>query len=284
VTVGPQEFFSPIAFDFLWEAMQIGELPYPLQVRSHGATEDERRMLGQRTHTELQARGIRDHHGRLEPHVEDWLTLLARPTLSVDALHIPDFQQPPIAVLAASDGRNGVVAIQDKDGIWVRPVLADGLVSTVVDVLPAGRRGTEASITLPLDEALRTAPIRVPVAAAGVSEVDSEAGKAKRRDRPQPKVRTSLSDRVTDPREAYGKLAGQPRLRGGQLAANSRNNLGGKQRSRVLAWFDTATGRYLSLSRAGTDGREWVTISPADPKTLRTRLGEMVSGVADGGR
>jgi hypothetical protein len=68
------------------------------------------------------------------------------------------------------------------------------------------------------------------------------------------------------------------------LAANSRNNLGGKQRSRVLAWFDTATGRYLSLSRAGTDGREWVTISPADPKTLRTRLGEMVSSVADSGR
>jgi hypothetical protein len=284
VNVAPQEFFSPIAFDFLWEGMQIGELPYPLQVRSHGATEDERRMLGRRTDAELQARGIRDRHGRLEPHVEDWLALLARSALSVDALHIPDFQQPPIAVLAASDGRNGVVAIQDKDGIWVRPALADGLVSTVVGVLPAGRRGTEASITLPLDEALRTVPIRVPVAAAGVSEVDSEAGNAKRRQRPQPKVRTSLNDRVTDPREAYGKLAGQPRLRGGQLAANSRNNLGGKQRSRVLAWFDTATGRYLSLSRAGTDGREWVTISPADQKTLRTRLGEMASSVADGGR
>jgi hypothetical protein len=267
-----------MAFDFLWEAMQIGELPYPLQVRSHGATEDERRMLRQRAHGELQARGIRDRQGRLEPHVEDWLSLLARPALSVDALHIPDFQQPPIAILAASDARNGVVAVQDSDGIWIRPVLADSLVSTVVDLLPAGRRGNEASITLPLDEALHTAPIRVPVAAAGVSELDSDAAKAKR----QPKARSSLSDRATDPREAYGKLSGQPRLRGGQLAANSRNNLGGKQRSRVLAWFDTASGRYLSLSRAGTDGREWVTISPADPKTLRTRLGEMVSSVADG--
>jgi hypothetical protein len=269
-----------MAFDFLWEAMQIGELPYPLKVRSHGATEDERRMLRQRAHAELQARGIRDRQGRLEPHVEDWLSLLARPALSVDALHIPDFQQPPIAILAASDDRAGVVAIQDANGIWLRPVLADSVVSTVVDLLPAGRRGNEASITLPLDEALHTAPVRVPVAAAGVSEIDSDAAKAKR----QPKARSSLSDRATDPREAYGKLSGQPRLRGGQLAANSRNNLGGKQRSRVLAWFDTATGRYLSLSRAGTDGREWVTISPADPKTLRTRLGEMVSSVADGGR
>jgi hypothetical protein len=278
--VGPQEFFSPMAFDFLWEAMRIGELPYPLQVRSHGATEEERRMLRQRAHAELQARGIRDRQGRLEPHVEDWLSLLARPMLSVDALHIPDFQKPPIAVLAGADGSNGVVAIQDSSGIWIRPVLADALVSTVVDLLPPGRRGSEASITLPLDEALHTAPIRVPVAAAGVSEIDTDAAKAKR----QPKVRSSLSDRAVDPREAYGKLSGQPRLRGGQLAANSRNNVGGKQRSRVLAWFDTASGRYLSLSRAGTDGREWVTISPADPKTLRTRLGEMVSSVSDGVR
>jgi hypothetical protein len=282
--VRSQEFFSPIAFDFLWEAMEIGELPYPLQVRSHGATEEERRMLRQRAHVELQARGIRDGHGRLEPHVEEWLALLARPALSVDALHIPDFQQPPIAILAAAGAGKGVVAIQDKNGIWLRPALADALVSTVVELLPAGRRGSEASITLPLDEALHTAPIRVPVAAAGMSEPGPEAGKAKRRERAQPKARTSLSDRVTDPREAYGKLSGQPRLRGGQLAVNSRNNLGGKQRSRVLAWFDTATGRYLSLSRAGTDDREWVTISSADPQTLRSRLAEMVSSVTDGGR
>jgi hypothetical protein len=270
-----------MAFDFLWEAMQIGELPYPLKVPSHGVSEEERRMLRQRTHADLQARGIRNRHGRLEPDVENWLMLLARPTLSLDALHIPDFQRPPVAVLAATDGREGVVAIQDSAGIWIRPAVADGLVSTVVDVLPPGRRGSESSITLPLDEALRTAPIRVPVAAAGIAGADAEDGKSKRRERPQPKVRTALSDGVADPREAYAKLSGQPRLRGGQLAANSRNHLGGKQRSRVLAWFDTASGRYLSLSRAGTDGREWVTISAADPKTLRTRLDEMVTTVSE---
>jgi EspG family len=277
--VGTQEFFTPVAFDFLWEAMGIGELPYPLQVRSHGATEDERVSLRHRVNAELKARGIRDNHGRLEPHIEEWITLLARATLSLDAQHIPDFRQPPIAVLAGTDGRTGVVAIQDVSGIWLRPVPADGLVSAVVDLLPAGRRGTEASITLPLDEALHTAPIRVPVA-VGAQQTDAPAdGKARRRERAE---RPSLSERITaDPREAYGKLAGQPRLRGGQLAANSRDGLGGRQRSRVLAWFDTASGRYLSLSRAGTDGREWVTISPADSKTLRMRLGEMVATVAD---
>ena len=277
--MGTQEFFTPLAFDFLWESMGIGELPYPLQVRSHGATEDERVSLRHRVQAELKARGIRDRQGRLEPQVEEWLILLARATLSIDAQHIPDFRQPPIAVLAGTDGRAGVVAIQDVNGIWLRSAPADGLVSAIIDVLPAGRRGSEASITLPLDEALHTAPIRVPVS-AGSQQADAPAdGKARRRERTE---RPSLSERITaDPREAYGKLAGQPRLRGGQLAANSRNGLGGKQRSRVLAWFDTATGRYLSLARAGTDGREWVTISPAEPKTLRIRLGEMVATVAE---
>ncbi|NKQ58345.1 ESX secretion-associated protein EspG [Amycolatopsis sp. K13G38] len=266
---GGQEFFTPLTFDFLWESAGLGELPYPLRVRSHGTTMDERSALRHRADQELRARGLRDQYGRLEPHVEDWFALLARPALSIDALHIPEFQQPPVAILAATDGRTGVLAIQDNDGVWIRPAHADGLAAEVVDLLPAGKRGSEASITLPVEEALRIPPNRVSVMSGG-GEPD---GKSRRR--------TSLSDRIADPREAYARLAGQPRLRGGQLAANSRNELGGRSRSPVLAWFDTASGRYLSLSRAGTDGREWVTVSPADAKTLRSRLGEMVAAVAD---
>ncbi|MEV4150389.1 ESX secretion-associated protein EspG [Amycolatopsis sp. NPDC049691] len=269
-----QEFFSPLAFDFLWESAQVGELPYPLLVRSHGATEDERVSLRHRVDAELKARGIRDPRGRLAPPIEDALQLLAFAPLTIDALHIPQFEAPTVGVLAAADATLGVLAVQDADGIWLRDVPPDGLVSAVVGVLPAGPRGTEASVTLPLDDALRTAPIRVPVSLP--SNPGEDRGKARR---------TPLSERVTaDPREAYGRISGQPRQRGGQLAANSRSQVGAKQRSRVLAWFDTATGRYLSLSRAGTDGREWVTVAPADPATLRTRLGEMVSSVSDGTR
>ena len=268
VTTG-QEFFTPLTFDFLWEAVDLGEPPYPLRVKSHGTTMDERAALRQRANNELRARGLRDDYGRLEPHVEEWLAALARPTLSIDALHIPDYQQPPVAILAASDGQSGVIAIQDNDGIWIRPTYAEGLASSVVELLPPGPRGTEASVTLPVEEALRIPPNRVPVTIGG-----GEASPRSRR-------RTSLSERVADPREAYARLAGQPRLRGGQLAANSRSELGGRRRSPVLAWFDTASGRYLSLSRAGTDGREWVTVSPADAKTLRGRLAEMVASVTD---
>jgi ESX secretion-associated protein EspG len=263
-----QEFFTPLTFDFLWEAAGLGEPPYPLQVRSHGATEDERAVLRQRVNTELKARGLRDQSGRLEPWVEAWFTLLSRGSITIDALHIPEFQRPPVAILAASDGDNGVVAIQDADGIWVRSVFAEGLVSTVVDLLPPGSRGSEASVTLPVGEALRVPPNRTPVPVA-------DDGGGRRR-------RSSLAERTGDPRESYARLIGQPRLRGGQLAANSRDELGSRRRSPVLAWFDTATGRYLSLSRPGSDGREWMTVAPADAKTLRSRLGEMVATVAPG--
>jgi hypothetical protein len=264
--VNGQEFFTPLAFDFVWEAAGFGELPYPLRVRSHGATEDERAGLGRRVNIELQARGLRDRSGRLDPRVEDWCALLARGSLSIDALHIPDFQKPPIGILAASDGEQGVVAIQDADGFWLRPTFAEGLVSEVIGLLPPGTRGTEASVTLPVEEALRIPPNRTAVPAGASGE-----GRSRRRG--------SLAEQVTDPRETYARLTGQPRLRGGQLAANVRTEMGGRRRSPVLAWFDTASGRYLSLARPGADGREWMTVAAADAKTLRGRLTEMVAAL-----
>lgn len=256
-----QEFFTPVAFDFLWEQARVGELPYPLTVRSHGETETERMALRRRANTEFAARRIEDTP------VPEWINLLAWSTVSIDALFIPEFQAHPVGALAASDGSQAVLAVQDADGVWLRPIYPDGLASAIVGLLPRTPRGTEASITLPMDEALRARPARQGVLSA------SPGGGARRR--------ASLADRPADPREAYAQLIGQPRLRGGQFAANSRDNLGGKRRSSVLAWFDTASGRYLSSSRAGTDGREWVTVAPAEEKTLRTRLAELLASVAD---
>lgn len=264
-----QEFFTALAFDFLWEAAGSGEVPYPLWVRSHGATEDERAVLRRRVNVELQARGLRDQSGRLDPRLEDWCALLARGSLSIDALHIPDFQRPPVGILAASDGAQGVIAIQDADGFWLRPAFAEGLVSEVVGLLPHGTRGTEASVTLPVEEALRIPPNRTAVPTA-----DSAESRSRRRG-------GSLAEQVTDPQETYARLTGQPRLRGGQLAVNVRNEMGGRQRSPVLAWFDTATGRYLSLARPGADGREWMTVAAADTRTLRGRLTDMVVALTE---
>lgn len=273
-SVSSQEFFTPPVFDVLWESMGLGDIPYPLQVASHGATERDRMILRDRVYTELDARGIRGTGGRLAPRIETWLGLLSRPTLSVDALHIPAYEADPISVLAAADEHDAVLAIQDNDGVWIRPIYPDGLVSNVLEQLPPANRGTESSISLPLADALGVSPDSMPTAGGAQRVAEGTGGKRGRR-----KQHRSLAEQSRDPRQVYAQLIGQPRVAGGQLAANSRSVVGSKQRSSVLAWFDTASGRYLSLSAQGRDEQEWLTISPADTRTLRGRLGEMVDSV-----
>ncbi|SNR62142.1 EspG family protein [Haloechinothrix alba] len=272
-------FFTPVAFDFLWESAGLGEVPYPLRVSSHGATMDERVALRFRTEDELRADGVKDTVGGIEPAVEHWLTLLARAPHSVDALFVPELGGQPVAAIAAADGSGGVLAVQDAEGIRLRPIYPDAAVTEIVDLLPACRRGTERSITISREEAARTAPARGAHASSVADE--PEEGLASRfglglARQSRTRSRPRLSERTAgDQRADYARLAGQPRIRGGQLAANARDEFGSRRRSPVLAWFDTDTGRYLSLTRTGSDGHEWITVSPADTKTLRSRLADL---------
>jgi hypothetical protein len=140
------QFLSPVALDFLWESLDVGEPPYPLEVRSHGYTMDERSALRQQVYGELRERQLLDGHGRIEPHLEDWLTLLARGTQSIDAVF------DSVSALAIGDGQHALLAVQDAEGLWLRSIEPDALASSVVALLPGVRRGTEQSITVPADE------------------------------------------------------------------------------------------------------------------------------------
>lgn len=246
---------GPLALDFLWEALGAGELPYPLEVRSHGATMDERAALRRRVREDLIADGLIDHGGRLDPELEDWFGTLAQPDLSIDAVFLPELDAPPVLALAASGRGGAVLAVQQPDGLRLRPIPGDGLVSTIVGLLPAARRGTEQSISVPAEELTALVP-------AGAAE------------------RTS----TMETRKALGKLTAQTNRRGGQIGVNSRSDMRGRRRSPVLAWFDNDSGRYLSQRRGSSDGRDWVTIAPADAATLRQRIGEMVTGVTSEAR
>ena len=243
------ETLDQLALDFLWEALGAGELPYPLQVRSHGETVDERASLRARMHAELAARGLIDRHGRVEPHVEDWLGVLARPDLSIDALFLPEMPGKAVAVFAAAAGSAGVVASQNGDDLHLRRVRGDSLVTEVVAMLPAAPRGATPSVSLPADEfaAIGPRPVR------GADE--------------------------SDPRSAAARLVSQPNLRGGQFGVTARDRSGGRTRGPVLSWFDKPDGRYLASASRGRDGRDWVTVAPADVQTLRHRLGQFVAEV-----
>lgn len=61
-----ERLLPPLALDFLWEALDAGDLPYPLAVRSHGATMDERAALRRQVREELVAGQLLDQSGRLD--------------------------------------------------------------------------------------------------------------------------------------------------------------------------------------------------------------------------
>ncbi|HKS48455.1 MAG TPA: ESX secretion-associated protein EspG [Amycolatopsis sp.] len=251
------ELLTPPELDFLWESFGAGELPYPLKVRSHGATIDERARLRNQVFAELAQRGVVDGRGRPEPHIENFFEVLAGFEMSLDSVHLaaPGGANPLLAVAAALGGQ-GLLTVQDERGFHLQPVPPDGLASAIISLFPAAPRGTEKSITVPLDQL---------VAGGGADFLDRHPG-----------GRSSADD----DRKALSRLQAQPRLRGGQIGANARNRMGGKSRSPVLSWFDTETGRYITQASRGHDGRDWVTVAPADAATLRHRLGEMLSGVA----
>jgi ESX secretion-associated protein EspG len=256
------ELLTPLELDFLWESFGPGELPYPLQLRSHGATLDERARLRGQVFAGLGQRGVVDGRGRPEPHVEDFFETLVGAEVSLDSVHIPAPGAKPLLAVAAALGGAGLLTVQDERGFHFQPVPADGLASAIVSLFPAAPRGAEKSITVPLDQL---------VGASGADFLQRRA----------PGGPVDGGRRAgDDDRKALARLQAQPRVRGGQLGANARNRMGSRSRPPVLSWFDTDSGRYFTRASRGQDGRDWITIAPADAATLRRQLGEMLSGAA----
>jgi hypothetical protein len=257
------ELLTPLELDFLWESAGRGELPYPLRAKSHGATMEERSVLRQQTLGTLGQRRLADSSGRLEPHLEEFFEVLALPEFSLDSVQINDPGAEPLLAVAGVLGGRGLLAVQDERGLHLQPIATDGVASAIISLLPGAPRGTEKSVTVPLEQLLSGSGVdfmqrRGPADSQGRASTDED-------------------------RKALARLHAQPRLRGGQIGANARNRMGGKSRSPVLSWFDTETGRYFTQASRGHDGRDWITIAPADPATLRHRLGEMLATAANTG-
>lgn len=241
---------SSMEFDFLWESVGAGEVPYPLELRSHGATMSERSELRRQALGALANRGVVDQRGVPHPRVSDQFGLLAGASVSVDSVHIPDPGAKAVLAVGGAAGDQALLAVQDTQGLRLRELPADGLASAVTGLFPPAPRGRERSVTLPLDTL---------VAGAGADFLQRRNGSA-----------------ADDDRKTLARLHVQPRLRGGQIGVNVRAAAGGRSRSPVLSWFDTESGRYLTQVSRGADGRDWITIAPADAATLRHRIGEML--------
>ncbi|WNV85862.1 ESX secretion-associated protein EspG [Umezawaea sp. Da 62-37] len=241
---------SHLEFDLLWEDLGTGTPPYPLEVPSHGATEQERDALGADVLRTLTQAGLADGVD-ISPDLEDLFGVLAHGVLSVDALV---FRPTPWRVLAtARDGR-GVLAVLNDHEVVLEPVT--DLATAVTRVVGDAGAGPGEQVQPPR-----------PVFSAAVDAYTESGHRGLERALAQANITGRLTRAITT-------LIDSPRRATGQLAAT-----GPAGRSPVLSWTDTAAGRY-AMATERTGDTEWVRISPADSAWLTRHLSTLLSQVS----
>lgn len=245
--ITPEFLLSPREFDVLWHELRLGRMPYPLDVPSEGDTEQDRRVLREKTLDELRLRGLADDH-----RLEEYLRLLDDHDVSVDAVAGLD---RTVRALAVSNGRRAVLAIIDDDRVGLLAIRETGLAREIVRVLPDGEPGPGTAVNVRV-ETLRDA---VAIQEAEESGSDDLWGAAEEMDDQAALQQAGLSSQDA---KQLGELAAN-RVAGGQFGVTR-----GRERSGVVInWFDTHQGRYLMVNSDG-----WLSLSPTDNDRIASRI------------
>jgi hypothetical protein len=245
--ITPEFLLSPREFDVLWHELRLGRMPYPLDVPSEGDTEQDRRVLREKTLDELRRRGLAG-----DQRLEEYLRLLDDHDVSVDAVAGLD---RTVRALAVSNGRRAVLAIIDDDRVGLLAIRETGLAREIVRVLPDGEPGPGTAVNVRV-ETLRDA---VAIQEAEESDSDDLWGAADEIDDRAALQQAGLSSQDA---KQFGELAAN-RVAGGQFGVTR-----GRQRSGVVInWFDTHQGRYLMVNSDG-----WLSLSPTDNDRIATRI------------
>lgn len=258
MTVTPDFELTAREFDFVWSHLGLGDLPYPLDVPSNGATMEERARLRAETFESLRFKGILRDGDRVTPGLADLLRVLAAPTASVDTVGYDD---GPIRGLAASDGGTAAL-VALRDGVLafatIRPT---ALATSIVDVLPPGDAGPGMAISVPrqaMDKAVDG------------DDEDDPFGGGDERD-------ILMANGVSDEDATTLIELADRRVRGGQFGVTTtgratRLGPGARNRAKTMVtWFDTGDGRYLMVH----DGA-WVSLAPADGGRIAHRIDELL--------
>ncbi|WP_434445046.1 ESX secretion-associated protein EspG [Lentzea sp. E54] len=247
--ITPEFLLSTREFEVLWQTLRLGRMPYPLDVPSEGATESDVKALRDKTIAGLRERGIAD-----DVRLEDLLRLLDDHEVSVDAVA---GLGRTIRALAASNGRQAVLAVIDGEQVGLAEIRPTGLAREIVRVLPEGVAGPGNSLSVRLETLQQAVALQ-----EAEQDEDSEDP-------------WGAADEELDDRGALLKagLSAQDAKQMDELAANK---VAGGQfgvthgRSRadvVINWFDTHQGRYLMVRSDG-----WLSLSPTDNDRIAARI------------
>jgi hypothetical protein len=228
----------------------LGELHVTLKPLGLWRPKAEEHRVEAGFRAEFGRRGLVDGRGRLEPELAASLAVLCR--AGVEFYGWMYEAETAIAVLAASLGREALLAIRHLDEVTltqVRPEqLAELLVAQVPEVAPA--RGEAFNI------------LRSDAVAAVAGRQRTEAGVGRRL--ASPEVR------------AVQHLAEQPAIGGGELHVAVRDRMARRRAVPYpLRYADTAGGRWLNYMTDADGGDHRVLVAPASPADLVRRLREM---------
>ncbi|MFD4669213.1 ESX secretion-associated protein EspG [Lentzea sp. NPDC058450] len=247
--ITPEFLLSTREFEVLWQTLRLGRMPYPLDVPSEGATEQDVKALQARTIEGLRQRGIAD-----DVRLEDLMRLLSDHEVSVDAVAGLD---RTVRALAAATDREGVLAVIDGDNVGLSEIRPTALAREIVRVLPEGVAGPGSALSVRLETLQQ---------AVALQEAEQEE---------ESEDPWGAADEELDDREALLKagLSAQDAKQMDELAANrvAGGQFGvthGRHRADVVInWFDTHQGRYLMVRSDG-----WLSLSPTDNDRIATRI------------
>ncbi|MGW4482345.1 ESX secretion-associated protein EspG [Amycolatopsis sp. NPDC004368] len=247
---------SALEFDVLWESLELGRRPAALGVPSPGRTHTERAALVGEAWAALARRRLARGR-RASGELFDQLHLLSHPQNALDVWVWADRE---IHGRAVSRGSQAVLAVVDRDEVWLIPADEGSLAEAAVPVAGELSAGIGQSVSVPH---------------ATLVAADAKAGG-------DPKALvTVLEDHglaLWEAQELAGMLLGQEAR--GQFTAERTLRDGTVRRStHPTAFFDTDAGRYLFQLTDDTRGHTWATVTPADNAVLVERVRELQAGL-----
>ncbi|MPZ79931.1 MAG: ESX secretion-associated protein EspG [Actinophytocola sp.] len=247
---------SALEFDVLWERERLPRKHEALGVPSPGKTHTERAQLVAQALAGLQQRGLADGE-RAKPELADLLSLLAHPQVCLDSWVWTDRQ---ISSLAVVSGHSALLAAVDGGEVWLIPArdtaIAEAAVSVAGDVLA----GPGYSVSVPTDV---------------LKAADKESG-GDRREFAAALMRGGVAN--SDAKTMSDMVAGMG-IRGQFCASRMQRDQRMVRADRIVAFHDTAQGRYVYLARPNNHGRLWSTVTPADNQRLAMCLRELLDEV-----
>jgi hypothetical protein len=247
---------SKLEFDVLWEHEKLPPKHEALTVPSPGRTHTERRQLVAQAMGDLEQRGLADRD-RATPELVDWLNLLAYPQVSVDSWVWTDHRISSLAVVA---GNAALLAAVDGPEVWLIPARQTALAEAAVSVAGDVVAGPGYSVSVPTDV---------------LASADAEA-RGDRRELMAALMRGGVPG--ADAKNLADMVVGMT-VRGQFGATRLQRDQRMRRADRVVAFHDTARGRYVYLAKPNNDGRMWSTITPADNRRIATCVEELLDEV-----